>query len=93
MDGVKDKAYWRAFFSTVNLLESTFGVENMKPLRLLQHTSHAFHRGAIQDVHHLWAENLKSAHRNKFREENDVVFIVRKDRIDALHYDTNLMLS
>ncbi|KAL3421439.1 hypothetical protein PVAG01_07884 [Phlyctema vagabunda] len=75
IDGVRDQAYWRAFFSTVRLLEETFGRASMKPLRLLQHTSHAFHRGAIERVHHLWADELQTAHRNKFREESDILFI------------------
>ncbi|CZS97022.1 uncharacterized protein RCO7_02730 [Rhynchosporium graminicola] len=75
IDGVKDKAYWRAFFSTVQLMEDTFGARDMKPLRLLQHTSHAFHRGAIERVHHLWIDEFRTAHKNKFREDDDIIFI------------------
>jgi hypothetical protein len=76
IDGVKDKAYWRAFFGTIHLLENSFGKKNMKPLRLLQHTSHTFHRGAIERVHNLWKDELQMAHQNKFREDSDILFIV-----------------
>lgn len=81
IDGVKDKAYWRAFFGTVQLLEDTFGTRDMKPLRLLQHTSHALHRVAIKRVHSLWVDEFKSAHKNKFREDDDIIFIVSDLRI------------
>src|SRR4051812_579402 len=33
--GVQDKAYWRAFFGTIQLVEDTFGGDNVKRLRLL----------------------------------------------------------
>lgn len=76
INGVKDTAYWQAFFGTVQLLENTFGEKCMKPLRILQHTSHMFHRGAIEQMHLLWAKEFQGAHINKFREDNDIVFVV-----------------
>ena len=76
VDGVKDKAYWQAFFGTIQLLQKEFGKANIKPLRLLQHTSHALHKEAIGRVHTLWGKEMQLAHRNKFRKDSDIIFLV-----------------
>lgn len=87
--GVKDKPYWRAFFGTIQLLKNSFGEENMKPLRLLQHTPHTFHRGAIERVHKLWKKEFKSVHHHKFRQDGDILFIVSRNMGGALFWQKN----
>jgi hypothetical protein len=76
IEKVKDKPYWRAFFGTFQLLERTYGREKLKPLRILQHTPHIFHKGAIERMHSMWGDEFSLAHRNKFRAETDIIFVV-----------------